>query len=372
MASIRARKGKRGTTYRAEISLSGHPRLSETFDRKSDALRWAEEVEYALKNNLPLPGEELPQDDKFIGKAIDDYLQITERDNTRSRHTILTDRGTAKRLQAQFGKMSMRALMREDIEAYKAARLRIVGPATVRHDMSMLSRLYEVARVEWRMKDLPYPGQDVPLPPQPRERRAIVPEMRFDRLLEECKSSKNAMLYPLVYLLLNTGMRPEEAVLMRWWQLLPDGVIDLTKTKTDPRRVPVSADCIVLFEQIPKQENTDLVFVTEEIAKKDKPVRFFRRAFEQACIRAGINTPTKRDLSPRQQEGHEDSAGSARVTLYSLRHSAASYLIMAGENLETVRDLLGHKDISQTSRYTHISDEHKKKAVENPKLPWKK
>lgn len=372
MATITTRKGKKRTTYKADVNLKGYPRMSQSFDRKSEAIRWGEDVEYALVNNLPLPGEDLPQDDKYISDAVDDYLLLMRQDATRSKHTKTTDEGTGKRLITAFGRMSMRSLVREDIEAYKAARLRVVGPASVRHDMSMLSRIYETARVEWRMKDLPYPGQDVKLPPQPRERRAIVPEHKFAVLLEECRRSKNHMLHPLVYLLLNTGMRPEEAVLMRWWQVLWDeAILDLTKTKTDdPRRVPLNAGCIDVLESVPRQEKTDLVFVTEETARKDKPVRFFRRAFEQACIRAGINAPLKRDGRPGTHGN--STSNNARVTLYTLRHSAASYMVMNGVDLTTVRDLLGHSNISQTSRYTHITDHHKKRAVDNPDLPWNK
>lgn len=373
MASIRKIVGKKGTTYKVEVARKGHPRTSANFDRKSDAIRWGEDVEYALLHNMPLPGEELPQDDKSIFGAVEDYLMLMRQDKKRSRNTILTDENTGKRLIDRFGKSSLRKLTREDIEQYRDHRLRSVGTSSVRQDMSMLSAIYRVARVEWRMKDLEYPGKDVKRPGQPKEREAVVPEGKFEILLDECKKAKNDKLYPLVFLLVNTGMRPAEAVLMRWPQVLwEQGVIDLTKTKTDPRRVPLSQSCADMLKSIQRQDGTDLVFVTEETSMKDKPVRFFRRAFEQACIRAEINQPKKRDVSRSKQVDFVQEGDAAPVTLYSLRHSAASYMVMAGVSLETVRDILGHKNISQTSRYTHISDEHKRQAVDNPNLPWKK
>lgn len=49
-----------------------------TFDRESEALRWAEETEYALLHNLPLPGEVLSLDDKSIADAVSDYLARAE------------------------------------------------------------------------------------------------------------------------------------------------------------------------------------------------------------------------------------------------------------------------------------------------------
>jgi integrase len=36
---------------------------------------------------------------------------------------------------------------------------------------------------------------------------------------------------------------------------------------------------------------------------------------------------------------------------------------MAGVDLPTVKELMGHKDITMTLRYTHLSSDHKQRAV---------
>ena len=76
-------------------------------------------------------------------------------------------------------------------------------------------------------------------------------------------------------------------------------------------------------------------------SQKGTPYRSFRTAFECAVRKAGISD----------------------FTFHDLRHTFASRLVMSGVDLPTVKELMGHRDITMTLRYTHLSSDHKHSAV---------
>lgn len=74
----------------------------------------------------------------------------------------------------------------------------------------------------------------------------------------------------------------------------------------------------------------------------DVPCHHFKRSFGTVRAKAGL----------------ED------VHLHDLRHTAASHLIMAGVDIRTLAEILGHKTMQMVHRYTHLLNAHKLKAVD--------
>jgi integrase len=154
-------------------------------------------------------------------------------------------------------------------------------------------------------------------------------------------------------------MRRGEILGLKWAQIR-NGFIYLQKTKTDePRQIPINDALESLFRDIRKtqQPGTEHVF-TFSLKNKWKgpettsslkvinfvagnPVQGVKSAFKAALTRAGI----------------------VNFRFHDLRHTFASHMIMRGASLKEVQEILGHKTMTMTLRYAHLSQEHKKKAV---------
>src|SRR6185436_980861 len=68
---------------------------------------------------------------------------------------------------------------------------------------------------------------------------------------------------------------------------------------------------------------------------------FLRRSFEPSLRKAGI----------------------VGACWHSLRHTAASRRVMAGVDLVSVKEILGHRDIQTTLRYSHLAPRHLQAAI---------
>lgn len=150
-------------------------------------------------------------------------------------------------------------------------------------------------------------------------------------------------LTPLVLLALNTGMRRGELFNLDWRDVDLDrqslAVRGATTKANKTRHIPLNTEAAnVLRQWRSSQTGTGLVFPGKEGAPMDN-----------------VNTAW---------QGLMTNATITEFRFHDLRHTFASKLVMAGVDLNTVRELLGHSDIAMTLRYAHLAPAHKAAAVD--------
>ncbi|MBU0944298.1 MAG: site-specific integrase [Proteobacteria bacterium] len=342
MATVKARKRKKGTVYCAEIRIKGHPSLSQTFERKSEAHRWAEETETALRNNGYVGNA--PPDDMLFDDAWAKYLAEVSARKAPSTHR--RELAQDKPLQYFHGH-TLKDITPTMVAQFRDWRLGAVQAGTVIKDLNTVSHIFTTAVREWGV-EAANPVLIIKKPKAPAGRLRFLTDGEIVKLLKESRKGHRGNLYHFLLLQLHTGMRPSEGASLTWSQIDFDGrVIDLQKTKTDPRRVPLTVPALeTLSKLVPAGDYkcSNFVFLPKEpkMTYRRRPNQYFRESFEAAIKRAKISD----------------------FHMHDLRHTAASYMIMNGVDLRTVADILGHKTIAMTMKYTHLLDDHKLKAID--------
>jgi len=276
------------------------------------------------------------------------YSQLLERylkyaEVTKKPKTVKTDLTWAKSLRKAFGDVLLKDISPQKVNAYMEGKLASgLAPATVLHHLALLKHSFTMA-VKWELLPI-NPLRDVRLPVKVNNARIrYLTHQEMERLLAVCPLH----LKRIVLTALHTGMRKGEIVTLRWDQVnLGRRFVLLIDTKNGEKRsVSLNSTMVGLLKEIQaEQERAHLaspwVFPNPLTRKPYRPD--FDSAWYRALQRAGIENFHFQDL----------------------RHTFASYLRMAGEDLLTIQESLGHKDIKMTARYAHISPAHRLAAVE--------
>lgn len=348
MANIQARKAKDGSTsFRVQVRLRGHPPISRSFERRTDARLWAQQMKASIRKGDALPTNEARK--HTLGALVDRYLEAVERRNPESLKKQKQILGWWK---AELGPYSLNnvtpaliaekrdALLKENVSKVKG-KVRHRAPATANRYLASLSKAFTEAVREWHWIS-ENPLRRVSKESEPGGRVRYLNDKERDALLKACRASPLKELELLVLLALTTGMRRGEILGLRWADVdLKRRQAVLHKTKNRERRavplVPQVAD--LLKERAKKRrEDTDLVFAQEGRGAPIDPTHWFEKAVEEAGI--------------------ED------FRFHDLRHTAASYLAMSGATSAEIAAVLGHKTLQMVKRYTHLSDVHTGAVVE--------
>jgi len=283
----------------------------------------------------PLKGNKIT-----YGQLLDRYLKEHSAVHKKPKSHI-TDTHWVKHLRPRFG-----SLLIKDVTADKVStmvkELLDSGrkPATVNRVVTLLKHSFTKAK-EWGL--IRYsPLAEVKKLKEDNERRRYLTPEQYSDLLE----SEPHYLDDVVITAVNTGMRKEEVLSLRKDQINWDArSVLLTDTKNGkPRGVPLNSTMVKLLRDILKGHmrrgiSSRYVFIDPWTGDRWKN------------IDAGFRAKVRR-------------AGLEDFHFHDLRHTAASWMVMAHVDLLAVSKVLGHKDLRMTERYSHLSPGHLLEAVE--------
>lgn len=346
MASIEKRVTDNGkVSYRVKVRLKGYPTQTASFDRITDAKKWAQHTESAIREGRHFKTTEAKK--HTFGDMVDRYIKDTLPTKPKSQNKQTMQLNWWKEQLGDYLLADVTTALivqcRDDLLSSNTRRGTQRSPATVVRYMSALSHAYTIATNEWQwLEDSPM--RKVKKPKESRGRVRFLDDNERECLLLACKDSTNECLYLCVVLAISTGMRQMELMNLTWPDVdLKDRYIILHETKNGQRRrVPITSHAYDLLKAHNKvrQINTQLLFPSKRYP--DRPF-LLRLPFERAIEQAGIDD----------------------FKWHDLRHCTASYLAMNGASLPEIAEVLGHKTLAMVKRYAHLSDGHVSSVVES-------
>lgn len=342
MATIEKRETQDGkTSYRVKVRLKGYPVQTATFSKMTDAKKWVQDTESAIREGRHFKTTEAKK--HTFAELIDRYT----RDVLPSKKDGDKQAAQLAWWKEQLGAYSLAditppllAEYRDKLAGGMTSRGTVRNPATVVRYMAALSHAFTIAVKEWQWLD-DSPMRKVTKPKEARGRVRFLSEDERTRLLTACKDSTSPYLYTVVVLALSTGMRQGELMGLTWDDIdLNRGRAILHDTKNGDRRaVHLSGHALEQVKELAKVRRLDTKMLFPEKARAGKkPVKpiDLRAPWEKALEKAEI------------EDFH----------FHDLRHSAASYLAMNGATLAEIAEVLGHKTLAMVKRYAHLSEGH--------------
>ena len=269
-----------------------------------------------------------------FSQLAEEYVKWCQR-----QRSFRSKRGFISQLVQTFGNIPLKRFTTKLIEQYQTERLQKGNkPATANRLIATLKHCMHKG-YQWEMlsEETLKRIRQVKLLEENNRRLRYLSKEECHALINACQGNTRA----IVITALNTGMRKGEILSLKWDNVdLKHGFILLDTTKNGERReIPVNNTLRGVLEGITRRLDIPYVFYDSTTGK---PYKDIKTSFKTALRRAGI------------KDFH----------FHDLRHTFASHLIMAGVDITTVKELLGHKTLTMTLRYAHLAPAHKVKAVD--------
>lgn len=260
----------------------------------------------------------------------DEYYRVHCKPNHKSNGSL----SHLKLLKTYFSGKCLHEITPQMVAQFKSERLNQVKPASVNRALACLKSLFNRA-IEWEKLDGRNPVKPVKLAKEDNQRLRFLEKNEIVTLVDNC----NFDLKPIVTLAVCTGMRLGEILNLKWRDVdFVRNIIYLYVTKNNqPRELPMNNLVKRTLIGVRKHSESEYIFVRKDGSR----ILDIRKPFSYALKKSGI----------------------IDFHFHDLRHTFASQLVMGGVNLNTVRELLGHKTLQMTLRYSHLSPNYRSQAV---------
>ncbi len=278
----------------------------------------------------------------YLDRWLESAARMSVREQTYDDYVWLMKRY----VRSVLGKRLLTSITPLDIqELYGEMQARGLSSRTVRYTHTVLRSALEQA-VKWRMLST-NPADHVDLPRKERKEMQAMNQEEANRFRAAAASDPHHVLF---ILLLTTGLRPNEALGLKWADLdLHKGTLsvrrtlqrrkgggwyfDAPKTPQSRRKIEMPQSLTSLLLEHRAEGEHDLVFANvdgQPLHENNLSKRNYKRILAQAGL------PDK-------------------FRLYDLRHTCATLLLLAGVHPKIVSERLGHSSIRETlDTYSHV------------------
>ncbi len=284
--------------------------------------------------------------DRDFPKEFLTYIQV---EKGLARHTLESYRRDLDRLQtwATANGKQITELTRADLRKWIASLSREgLAPTSIARSISATRGFFKFLMLDGHIKS--QPAEDLDTPQRFSYLPKFLTEEEIDRLfaVPDIATEEGIRDRTVLEVMYATGLRVSELIGLKHADIdLLAGLLVCRGKGDKERRVPLGKSAIHWLQQY--------AAVKASYGKQTSPYVFLHRGRQMT-----------RQLAWFMIRGHAEKVGIKNVSPHTLRHSFATHLLQHGADSRSVQALLGHRDISTTQIYTHITDMHLRSAYD--------
>jgi integrase len=357
--------------YQAQITIpgTGGKRKGVSGKTKAEVQRKLREAQVASAQGTLVVGRDQTVS-QWLTHWVEHMVRPTKSPSTYENYEI----SVRKHINPEIGHVRLGELQPEHFQRlYAAATKKGLAPRTVKKLHLVMHKSLADAVL---LKKLPHnPADHVGPLYLPREKgqsaqRALTPE----QIATLFSVTRDDVLHDLWFTLASTGMRLGEALGITWPDVdLVQGTIHIHRSiKREKNRG------LILREHTKTQAGTRTIeissFTVEVLQHHCEAQRFAKQSasrwegrenYRELVFTTQFGTPLDPSDTWKYFLLALKEAGLPRIRIHDLRHSAATNMLLNGEDIKAVSEHLGHRDVSTTLRvYYHVTRSKRRDAVE--------